>query len=314
MKINYPIKYTAMPIIEQVGWTHGLHDLEREYGVVCYIVSKCYLITTLEKYKENGSIKHEYEIVFPYQIGDYGKWQRKIPNYHLIQDYCVNSNKVNEVFDSYEEALKYVESKNDKLCEMSWKYLPYSENYDEKIQNIIDEFNEKLKEYKVLEKQILLNTNDIVVGQNKKLNDVIKVTNDEIKNLSSNIYKVLSLYANENFVVYSISDDEYNNLIKNTDGKPVIENAQILLIHNEKDNFIKLLSEEEQKIYYIENNIIVYDEKLDRVTKETFEKIDKNSLAFYTTETMLDIMNSYKEYEEIDLNEIKETVKKKVLK
>ena len=40
-------------------------------------------------------------------------------------------------------------------------------------------------------------------------------TNDEIKILSSNIYKVLSLYSNENFVVYSISDDEYNNLIKN---------------------------------------------------------------------------------------------------
>ena len=145
MKINYPIKYTAMPIIEQVGWIHGLHDLEREYGVVCYIVSKCYLITTLEKYKENGSIKHEYEIVFPYQIGDYGKWQRKIPNYHLIQDYCVNSNKVNEVFDSYEEALKYVESKNDKLCEMSWKYLPYSENYDEKIQNISKEVRDSLE-------------------------------------------------------------------------------------------------------------------------------------------------------------------------
>lgn len=35
MKYNYPVYYVAMPIIEQVGWTHGLHDLEKDYGVVC---------------------------------------------------------------------------------------------------------------------------------------------------------------------------------------------------------------------------------------------------------------------------------------
>ena len=40
MKNNYPIKYAAMPIIEQTGWYPGLHELEREYGIVCYIASK----------------------------------------------------------------------------------------------------------------------------------------------------------------------------------------------------------------------------------------------------------------------------------
>ena len=39
MKINYPVKYAAMPIIEQVGWSHGLHELERKYDVVCYIIN-----------------------------------------------------------------------------------------------------------------------------------------------------------------------------------------------------------------------------------------------------------------------------------
>ena len=49
MKINYPVKYALMPIIEQVGWTHGLHELERDYDVVYYVVSKCYLINDTKK-------------------------------------------------------------------------------------------------------------------------------------------------------------------------------------------------------------------------------------------------------------------------
>ena len=40
MKYNYPVKYAAMPIIEQVGWSQGLNELERNYDVICYIVSK----------------------------------------------------------------------------------------------------------------------------------------------------------------------------------------------------------------------------------------------------------------------------------
>ena len=44
MKNNYPIKYAVMPIVEQTGWYPGLNELAREYGVVCYIVSKCYVV------------------------------------------------------------------------------------------------------------------------------------------------------------------------------------------------------------------------------------------------------------------------------
>ena len=63
MKYNYPVKYAAMPIIEQVGWSHGLNELERNYDVVCYIVSKCYLLSDKTKYKENGKNEKEYEVV-----------------------------------------------------------------------------------------------------------------------------------------------------------------------------------------------------------------------------------------------------------
>ncbi len=38
-----------------------------EQDVVCYIVSKCYLISDKAKCKENGEGEKEYEAVFPYQ-------------------------------------------------------------------------------------------------------------------------------------------------------------------------------------------------------------------------------------------------------
>ena len=160
MKINYPIKYAAMPIIEQVGWSHGLHELEREYDVVCYIVSKCHLISDLTKYTEDGRSVKQYEVVFPYQPGEFSRWQRVTPSYNLIHGYCTNGNKVDKIFDTYEEALSFVTAKNEELCKKSYIYLPYSENYAEKIQAKKDEFATKLDEYKLLEQQILLHTND----------------------------------------------------------------------------------------------------------------------------------------------------------
>ena len=103
MKINYPIKYAAMPIIEQVGRCYGINELEREYDIVCYIVSKCHLISDLTKYTEDGCIIKEYEVVFPYQLSEFDTWKRIMPTYNLIHGYCTNSTKVDEVFNSYEE-------------------------------------------------------------------------------------------------------------------------------------------------------------------------------------------------------------------
>ena len=102
MKINYPVKYAAMPIIEQVGWSHGLHELEREYDVVCYIVSKCHLINELVQYKEDGRSVKQYEIVFPYQPCEFNRWKRVTPTYNLIHGYCTNGNKVDKIFDTCE--------------------------------------------------------------------------------------------------------------------------------------------------------------------------------------------------------------------
>lgn len=320
MKINYPIKYAAMPIIEQVGWSHGLHELEREYDVVCYIVSKCHLISNLTKYMEDGRSIKQYEVVFPYQPSEFSRWQRVTPSYNLIHGYCTNGNKVDAIFDSYEEASSFVTTKNEELCKKSYVYLPYSENYAAKIQAKKDVFNEKLIEYKLLEQQILLHTKDMEIGKNKDLTNVIKIANNNGRILSCSIYEVLQLFDNDKFVVYSISQEQYNNLTnligeeKIDDIKSIIGPEQGLVIHRTKDDFIKLAIEEGCGAYYIENNSICYDHQIDKVTKDDFENIDEDTLIFYTTETIEDLLNSYKKHSEIDLRQIQGPVLKKVKK
>jgi len=317
MKINYPIKYAAMPIIEQVGWSHGLHELEREYDVVCYIVSKCHLISDLTKYTEDGRSVKQYEVVFPYQPGEFSRWQRVTPSYNLIHGYCTNGNKVDKIFDTYEEALSFVTAKNEELCKKSYIYLPYSENYAEKIQAKKDEFATKLDEYKLLEQQILLHTKDMEIGKNKQLSNVIKITNDNGRVLSANIYEILNLFDREKFVVYSVSPEQYASLIKLIseekieDIKSFIGAHQGLLLHKQKDDFISLAIEEGCGAYYLKDNRINHDVNLDKVNIKSFENLDDDTIIFYTTETIDDILNSYKKYSEINLTEVQGPVLKK---
>ena len=319
MKINYPIKYAAMPIIEQVGWSHGLHELEREYDVVCYIVSKCYLISDLTKYTEDGKSVKQYEVVFPYQPGEFDRWKRVFPTYNAC-GYCSDSNKVDVIFDSYEEALKYATEKNEKLCEKSWIYLHCTKDIIEKIQEKKDEFATKLDKYKLLEQQILLHTKDMEIGSSKQLSNVIKIINDSGRVLSANIYEILDLFDREKFVVYSVSPEQYACLIKLIseekieDIKSLIGAHQGLLLHKQKDDYIKLAIEEGCGAYYLKDNRINHDVNLDKVNIKSFENLDDDTIIFYTTETIDDMLNSYKKYSEIDLREVQGPVLKKVKK
>ena len=74
---------------------------------------------------------------------------------------------------------------------------------------------------------------------------------------------------------------------------------------------IKLAIEEENGAHYIQNDNIKYDCNLDKVTKETFKDIDEDTLIFYTTETMEDILRSYEKHLEIDLMQVSKHVLKK---
>jgi len=114
------------------------------------------------------------------QQTEFYKWERVIPTYNVRSGNCTNSYKVDTIFNSYEDALNYTNQKNEKLCTKSWVYLPYQDGYAQKIQEKKAEFNTKLSKYKVLQQQILSQTNDLVVGQTKKLNNVIKMKNNSL--------------------------------------------------------------------------------------------------------------------------------------
>lgn len=313
MKINYPIKYAAMPIIEEVGRTFGLHELEREYGVGIYIVSKCYLIKDITTYKENGSSVKKYEVVFPYQPFEFG-WEKNLPKYS-IHGNCINSTMVDLVFDSYEEVLNYVDIKNRDLCDNNTRYISI-----EKAKTYKEEFITKLSKYQVLEQQILNYTFDLKIGENKKLNNVVQVRNNNIKVLKDDLYYLLNILNGYKFVVYSISNEQYADLLNyNSLGKidyinNLREKAQGLLIRKKQDDFIRLASSLELGTYYINDDSICFDDKTEKVSIADFEQIDDDTLVFYTTETLEDLLNSYKKYPEIDLDNLKGPVLTKVKK
>jgi hypothetical protein len=318
MKINYPVKYAAMPIIEQVGFSHGVNELKRKYDIVCYIVSKCYLLNNSTKYKEDGHGYKEYEVVFPYQIGEFKNWNRTIPNFNLINGICINSNIVDFVSNSYEEVLQYTEIKNEELCRKSCITLPYTNDIAKKFQEKKDEFYNRLSKYKMLEQQILLNTDDLEIEKRKDLNRVLRFKNNKLNILSCNLYEVIQLYDDTKFVVYTLTQEQYDKLLKLTSEleisniESIIGNTEGLLVHKSNDSIMRIVNPNIDGVYYIdEDKQLHYSDKFNKVTKDEFENIDEDTHIFYTTENTFDLMNSYKRYEEIDLSKVQGPVLKK---
>jgi len=130
MKNNYPIKYALMPIYDQVGWGHGLNELEREFEVVAYAVSKCYVLSEVKKYLVNGCFTYEYEVVFPYERDRDLNWNRVEPNFNLLNNNCINSKCVCNVFDCYEEAFRVAEKLNFEKMAKAMSYIPYTDDYE----------------------------------------------------------------------------------------------------------------------------------------------------------------------------------------
>jgi hypothetical protein len=314
MKINYPVKYAVMPVIERNDW-------RTNYNVVCYIVSKCYLVNDSTKYKENGQSVKEYEVVFPYQLGPDNNWKRTNPSFDHFSGNCDNSNIVDSIYDSYEEALEDVTIKNEKLCEKTWAYLPFSGNYVKKIQEKKDEFSNRLAKYKMLEEQIFFHTNDLEIDKRKELDKVVSFKNNCGKILSCNLYEAIQLFDDTKFVVYTVTQKQYDNLVKFISEKEVeniesiIGHAEGLLVHEAKDSVIRIVNPNIDGVYYInEYELLNYSDKLNKVTQNDFENVDQDTYILYTTETVEDIMNSYKKYADIDLSKVQGPLLKKTRK
>ena len=315
MKYNYPVKYAAMPIIEQVGWSHGLNELDRVYDVVCYIVSKCYLLSDRTKYNQDGKIEKDYEVVLPYQKREYYNWERITPSVN-------DSTYVEKVFNSYNEALEFVTQKNKELCDKTLAFLPFTKDLKNQISEKTQEFNDRLSKYKKLEQQILANTEQSNV---KELNEIILYNKGKSKVVSSNLYEYLNYSTYSKYIVYSISKEQYNKfltLINNRDLSSIssiIENSIPILYHDFKTNEknILVINKNGNVLYYINEWGFLISNDKDEIPPIKLNNIDNKTEYVFTTETLEDIIMSFNQYkhEYLKLSDLNEpTLKKTLLK
>lgn len=309
MKYNYPVKYAAMPIIEPIGWNHGL---ERHYDVVCYIVSKCYLLSEKIKYEENGKRLKEYEVVFPYHKGQYNSWERVIPEFNF-------TNSVDKVFDNYEEALEFVAQKNKELCDKTWAYLPYTEDLNNRISEKKQEFNDRLSKYKIMEQQILINTSDLEQSNVKELNKLIINSKDKIKLLSCNLYEYLKISSTSDFIVYSVSPEQYEKLVALVNAQDVcdlsrvIGNVSPILYNDSKNKNIMVIDENCNVLYYLNEWEGLIEHAEQEMPSVELKSTSDNIECLFTTETLKDIVLSFKKHKNINPDEIQGPILKKTL-
>ncbi len=167
-EINYPVKYAILGIKEQVGWTHGLHELEIEYRVCGYIVSKVYLVGERIKYNSNGTSEKSYQVVFPYP--EIMKMRRELPSYDVNYQ-CWNYTNVLQVFEDFEQAKEITNEKNKELRKNCWLTVSFSfsnPNWENEINEKQKKFDNRLQVYKEFEQMILDETADMIITKEEK--------------------------------------------------------------------------------------------------------------------------------------------------
>lgn len=285
MKNNYPIKYAVIPIIEQVGWENGVCELERKYGTVCYIVSKCYVVEESKKYNINGTTKIEYQVVCPFSEDEYYTWRREEPSYNLVYGHCTNSVITDALFDSLDEAKAAKNKKNEDILLHKSLYMS-SNAYKE--QRIEEKFNEIISHYNRLEKEIEKRTQDLIVNNSTKEQRIIRLINNEVKKINSSLYSEVNIFDSSNYIVYSLTNEEFAELQElSTDSESLKKfNHTPLLINNGQLKTTKVISPNGEEMYLVNNELF---EQIDTefITPSNYDEV------FYTIEDYEDIIKSY---------------------
>lgn len=191
--LKYPIKYAVMPIEEQVGWSHGLNELEPEYGVVANIVAKCYVIGERKKYFSDGTLEIKYEVVFLYnkRYTSYNdEFKPTIPEFNANFE-CSNSIFVNQVFNSLEEAIIVANQANDKILLQKIK-LHLDNDFRKQIEAIEKEHQNTLDKYKKIEEMIQQKTSGVEITKTSTLEDIIESIAENPKEFYIKLASLLS--------------------------------------------------------------------------------------------------------------------------
>lgn len=202
--LKYPIRYAIMEVKKIINSYPMLSSLRREYKTVAYIVSKCYVISEKKEYLRDGTSTTQYEVVFPYikkESSYYDSFEKNIPEYDWLSK-CINSVTVNQLFDSFEEALVLKEQLNEELINAEIGTIPFDNDFLENVKKIKAKHQLNIDSYKEIEKKI------------EKYQKKLKVTESASTNLEELLEKVL---ANTS-LISSLSDNEkdtFKKLIKN---------------------------------------------------------------------------------------------------
>ena len=310
MKNNYPIKYAVMPIIEQTGWVPGLNELEREYGIVCYIVSKCYVVGKEEKYNMYGETDCKYKVVFPYKKDNLHRYLSRVePSYNSYG--CSNSTTVDKVFDSFVEAREDASKKNKKIVNKKISFLHCDDNFLQNVSLLRKEQEEKVNKYKKIERMMEKNSSDLVVNDKVKEQSVIIECNNSCKKKDCSLYDMIKLYTDvysnkdfmkiyddtsvENFIAYNVSLEDYKKIEEQLKNGEQVDIDSIkkncLLISSCDDKKMKVINydSKNKSCFYIEDGCLYYDGNMDF----SIESISGDNLVIYTMETYDDVINSY---------------------
>ena len=156
--LNYPIKYALLKLKKE----------DKELG---YIVSKCYILESFEKYNKNGESKIGFNVVFPYSkiksITD--KVLSFDENRIIPSDTDNNSIDVVDIlYDDFYEAKKHAYLKNKELLNMTiTSNVSFSkDDWKEQVLKIKKNFNNNISLCKEFENFITDNTMDMNITQN----------------------------------------------------------------------------------------------------------------------------------------------------
>lgn len=304
MKNNYPVKYSVVGIYDEID------RITKEPEQITYIASKCLVIEENIIYHEDGEKKKSYIVCFPFRFNtDLFSFVRSYP----FSGY----EEVNDVYDSYDEALEAAKSKNEEYISNKISFLPFDENFEINCEKITTKGKKYIEKYKKLEKIIEENTDDMIVGLVPKKQSIVLVTDKVKKVVDLSLYKALELYDNCNIIVYNLSNDEYDALKEDiNEGISLTKyNNKCLVQYNSNKKIFKINNyDDKDKSYVIlDSKLKLQKELTNNMIQEYFD--DKPEVIIYTTETYEDIISSYviEKHSYYDNDNEKTPINKKIL-
>lgn len=282
MKYNYPVKYVVMPIIQEPCYGN---DYERT--ILCYIVSKCYVLKETIEYNSEGFGKKQYEVQCPYREDEYD-WHRVCPN-------GARSFYTDTVYDKLSTALRAKITKNKELLES----LPCLTN--KQYEEYKKEYLENQSKYDELERLMIENTPDLIVNNPRRSQSFLQYYPGKFDDKGKliryeayySVYELFSGYhCKEDYIVYSVSEEEYKEYRASTPDNYEKFAHTPLLLHKANSPVVTLTNGD--KLIHLS----VVNKVLEEVTPEegsTFSGADMITpgIIVFTRETYEDIVSSY---------------------